>query len=370
MVVGGVKDELSIGQIFFEFFQYVSISQFHNMRAFSQRLIPGSIENRTNYKSQLERSKKLQHSISLNSITDSLINFEHCVISIVIPTYNEEASIVSTIQSIIGTERGTEKGTSRGASEGRSSESEDLIEDDLIEIIVSDGGSKDNTISVCRNYLESLRPCPGIRYTITTGGTNRANSQNIGAEASTGDIILFLHADSILPDNWELLVRSAMSVSKNLAGCFKFKLFLSDEFLSSIKYAHPTAAPSGSSANDIPSSGSIREIKHPPFSSFFNYLQKAYHKLCLFIIEEGTNIRSLYFRLPYGDQALFFRRTVFLDIFHGFRSTPLMEDYDLIHEVRKYGNIVTVRGAVKTSARRWEKNGFIWNTFLNQVRYL
>ena len=56
-----------------------------------------------------------------------------------------------------------------------------------------------------------------------------------------------------------------------------------------------------------------------------------------------------------------------MDCFHGFPSTPFMEDFDLVREVKKYGKIITVPAAVKSSARRWENNGFLWNTILNQV---
>jgi hypothetical protein len=130
-----------------------------------------------------------------------------------------------------------------------------------------------------------------------------------------------------------------MNDRNNLMGCFLFSMILSE---------------------DAKISGSISYWDLKNFKDLWI-------ALCIFAIEAGTNFRSRYFNLPYGDQALFFRRNIFLDCFGGFPSTPFMEDFDLVREVRKYGKIITIPAFVKSSARRWEKNGFLWNTVLNQV---
>ena len=259
-----------------------------------------------------QRNKHINTYIEAESNLDFLDSTaKPFLISAIIPTYNEEATVKSTIDSIIISSENAEES---------------------VEIIISDGGSSDDTVRVCRDYLANSSK--KSKFHIVFGGTNRSESQNIGAKQATGDVLLFLHADSILPLNWTKSVRVSMNDKKNLMGCFLFCMILSKK-----------TTQSGESVN-------FRDI---------------WILLCIFLIEAGTNIRSRYFNLPYGDQALFFRRKVFLDCFNGFPSTPFMEDFDLVREVRKYGKIITVPAAVKSSARRWENNGFLWNTILNQV---
>ena len=252
----------------------------------------------------------------------------HAAISIIVPTYNEETSIRSSIESVFSSVDDSEN---------------------LVEVIISDGGSTDSTIAICQDFL--LTKKSQVDFRIFTGGTNRGESQNIGAREARGDILLFLHADTILPPRWMQHVREAAKPARNLAGCFEFKLFLSNI----------------GDQNDLTTPHRNSSSKFPQNISYVGYVSTAWRAACIYAIVRGTNARSRYFQLPYGDQALFFRRGVFLDCFEGFPSTEFMEDYDLIKEVRKYGSIVTVAASVKTSARRWERNGFIWNTVLNQV---
>lgn len=259
-----------------------------------------------------QRNKQINSFIEAESHLDFLDpTVKPYLISVIIPTYNEETTVKSTIDSIIISSENAEES---------------------IEIIISDGGSSDDTVKVCRDFLATSSQ--KSKFHIVFGGTNRSESQNIGAKQATGDVLLFLHADSILPLNWTKSVRFSMNDKKNLMGCFLFCMILSKKTIRS-----------GES----------------------NYFRNLWISLCTFIIEAGTNFRSRYFNLPYGDQALFFRRKVFVDCFHGFPSTPFMEDFDLVREVKKYGKIITVPAAVKSSARRWENNGFLWNTILNQV---
>jgi glycosyltransferase involved in cell wall biosynthesis len=306
------RNEPSTVQIFIEILQYSVMKLMHVL----QRFFNGVFSQATNgnlVKLSDEITELIREEASSNSFRSTV---QKSLITVIIPTYNEETSIESTINSVY----------------------ESCGEDGkFLEIIISDGGSTDNTVAVCRRISAPCKNCS--RFHISIGGSNRSESQNIGAKDSTGNILLFLHADSILPSSWMQLVWSAMNDRKNLAGCFKFKLFLSDD-------VHP------------PNKGQ---------STFSNLVQHSWRELCIWAIETGTNVRSHYFSLPYGDQALFFRRSIFIGCFQGFPPTIFMEDYDLIKSIRKYGKIVTVNAYVKTSARRWEKNGFFWNTFLNQV---
>ena len=306
------RNEPSSFQIFVEFLSYSVVKLMHVL----QQILYGFFGQAKNA-NLIKLSDEITRLVAEEASSKPVQSIERkSLISVIIPTYNEEASIESTINSVYGS----------CGDDGK-----------FLEIIISDGGSTDKTIAVCQKISISCKNCS--RFHISTGGTNRSESQNIGAKDSTGNILLFLHADSILPSNWMQHVWGGMNEKKNLAGCFKFQLFLSDDSDSSNK----------------------------GISTFSKLVQHSWRKLCIWAIETGTNIRSLYFSLPYGDQALFFRREIFLECFQGFPSAIFMEDYDLIKSIRKYGKIITVNAAVKTSARRWEKNGFFWNTFLNQV---
>ena len=85
-------------------------------------------------------------------------------------------------------------------------------------------------------------------------------------------------------------------------------------------------------------------------------------------IEWGTNIRSSVFQLPYGDQALFCYKNVFMTL-GKFPIQPLMEDYDFVLNARLFGKVFTMpldsSNPITTSARRWKDKGVISNTLWN-----
>ena len=279
----------------------------------------------------LSRSE-IRKRIASEAVTHSLNEADdYAAVSIIVPTYNEESSIRSSIESIFSSVDDSEN---------------------LVEVIISDGGSTDSTVAICQDFI--LTKKSQIEFSIVTGGTNRGESQNIGARKAKGEILLFLHADTILPPRWVECVRKALIPARNIAGCFEFKLLLSNT----------------GDQNDRTTQHRNSSSEFPQRFAYLDCVSAAWKAACIFAIERGTNFRSRYFQLPYGDQALFFRRGIFLDCFGGFPPTEFMEDYDLIKEIRKCGNIVTVAASVKTSARRWERNGFIWNTVLNQVNHV
>lgn len=248
-------------------------------------------------------------------------------ISVIIPTYNEENSMVKTLESVLNNQK-------------------DL--NNCLEIIISDGGSSDNTVNIAKNFFYDSK---FKNFHFINGGYNRATSQNIGAQNSSGSIILFLHADSILPYNWIQFVRNTMSIQKNLAGCFEFKMVLSTD----------------QNNHDNDSSSSSNFVSNIA-KNLSNAITSQWSRIFVNLLQKLTNFRSRYFQLPYGDQALFFRRAIFLNYFSRFPEVQLLEDLILIKEIRKYGNIFTIPKSVETSARRWEINGFLWNTLLNQVQ--
>jgi rSAM/selenodomain-associated transferase 2 len=171
-----------------------------------------------------------------------------------------------------------------------------------VPVTVADGGSSDAT--------RELAAAAGARVVVATGG--RGAQQNAGA-AALGDVdaLLFLHADTILPNGWRAEVERILAGGAAL-GAFRLA---------------------------IPG--------HP-------------------LIAAGANARSRLLALPYGDQALFIGRPVF-DTLGGFRPLPIMEDYDLVRRARRLGRIGLARTAVTTSNRRWRRRGVVRTTLVNQA---
>ena len=201
-------------------------------------------------------------------------------ISIIIPVLNEASTINKTLASI------------ENASN--------------IEIILVDGGSEDETVAIAKSSaIKVLFSSPG-----------RAMQMNNGAAAATGDILLFLHADTRLPNNFDTSVRQSLQIQNTIAGAFELNI-----------------------DSDMPS---------------------------LRIIEKMVNWRSRYLQMPYGDQAIFLKATVFHQI-GGFPDMPIMEDFELVRRLQPLGKIEIVPAPVLTSGRRWEKLGVLKTTLINQM---
>jgi len=199
-------------------------------------------------------------------------------ISVVIPTLNEKDSISRAVRSALGAMD--------------------------VEVIVSDGGSTDGTV-------EAAELC-GARVVRSSRG--RAAQMNAGAEAASGDILLFLHGDSVLPWGYGGSVRRVLSDEKVSLGAFSLRI------------------------------GLCGELKDPEFRS------------SMAIISFWANARSRWLSLPYGDQALFLRRSAFSDL-GGFPEIPLLEDVSLVRSALRVGKVTTLPEMVRTSARRWKRLG-------------
>ena len=168
-----------------------------------------------------------------------------------------------------------------------------------VEVIVADGGSGDGTREAVRRY-------PGVK--IVSSAPGRGPQLNRGAAEARGDVLLFLHADACLPAGAGELIRRASREKGTAGGCFQ-----------------------------------IKTIPPPGKGRLFRLLLKT------------ADWRSRFSRFPYGDQAVFVKRTVF-ERMGGFRNYPIMEDLDFSKRLRRVGKIVRIKEPVQVSGRRWDKN--------------
>ena len=171
---------------------------------------------------------------------------------------------------------------------------------DVAEVIVVDGGSSDGTAKVAR----------AMGATVLRETANRGRQQNAGAQSATGTILLFLHADTILPAGFADQVRSTLAKPGVSAGAFQFRLdALGWKFR---------------------------------------------------LVERIVALRCRLFRLPYGDQAIFVSNEMF-ERAGSFSDLPIMEDFDLIRRLGRLGRVELADGEAVTSARRWSRLG-VWRT--------
>lgn len=173
----------------------------------------------------------------------------------------------------------------------------------VLEVIIVDGGSSDRTPSLLLSW--SLEDKTKRRFLIAKKG--RGRQMNEGARVASGDLFLFLHADSIVPPSGFREIVKALQDADIAGGAFRLKI-------------------------DSPS-------------------------LFLKGISRLANLRSSLFSLPYGDQGFFVRKAVF-EKSRGYQEWPLMEDVEFIRRLKREGKIVLLKEAMTTSARRWESGGW------------
>jgi len=198
-------------------------------------------------------------------------------ISIIIPTFNEEKTIKKSLKAL------------------------QLLRLYGAEVIVSDGGSSDNTKAECVNLVDHW----------VDSAKGRAVQMNAGAEAARYSAMLFLHADTVLPNN-SVNVLKLFIESTSIWGRFDVRL-------------------SGDK-------GMFR------------------------VIEFMMNWRSRLTGIATGDQAIFVRKTYFERVGR-FPDQPLMEDVALTHKLKKISRPYCIKAPVTTNSRRWEKHG-VWKTIV------
>jgi rSAM/selenodomain-associated transferase 2 len=204
------------------------------------------------------------------------------MVSIIIPVYNEEKIIAGQLRRLSAV---TDTGT---------------------EVIAVDGGSTDRTPFIIEgNENVTLLRSPR---------KGRAFQMNYGASFAKGDVLLFLHADAMLPEAWISEISKAME-SGCVAGGFRIKCG-----------------------------------RHEPLGRlerFFAYL---------------SGIRSRYAKYMYGDQAIFVKKNAFESV-SGFPEIPIMEDYEFSRRISETGKIYYSRQIVDVSYRRF-KHGTVTAAFL------
>ena len=173
------------------------------------------------------------------------------------------------------------------------------------EIILVDGDPQGSTICRVKNY-----PVRTI-----TAPKGRASQMNTGASLARGEILLFVHADTCLPKDGLKRIEDRLKNPDISAGAFDLG------------------------------------IRAEGFA--------------FRLIEQMVFWRSRITRIPYGDQAIFIRHSIF-NALGGYRQIPIMEDIDLIKRVKRAGGrIAIIDSQIWTSARRWEKEGIIACTLRN-----
>jgi rSAM/selenodomain-associated transferase 2 len=166
------------------------------------------------------------------------------------------------------------------------------------EVLVVDAGSDDGTLAAAKEA--------GLR--VVTCAPGRAEQMNRGAAETSGDALLFLHADTVLPFQAGALVSQALATPGVALGAFGFR---------------------------------------------FDQRGLAYR-----FVEFGARLRNRLLAQPYGDQGLFLSRATF-EALGGFADMPIMEDLDLVLRARRRGRVLVLSEEAVTSSRRYEERGVI-----------
>ena len=202
-------------------------------------------------------------------------------ISVIIPTLNEAARIEATLASV-------------------------LVQPEAVEVIVVDGGSEDDTVERASRHVRVMEAPRG-----------RARQMNVGAAAASGEVLVFLHGDTQLPENGVGAILMALDDPSAVGGCFR------------------TTFDDGSFWMRVWT---------------WRLWMRSHH-------------------LAFGDRAPFVRRSTF-EAIGGFTDQPLFEDLELVSRIRREGRFVFLNESVQTSARRFHRHGAFRQQLYNTALWL
>jgi rSAM/selenodomain-associated transferase 2 len=211
------------------------------------------------------------------AVSDAMPIFESTHLCIVVPVLNEAQGIQATLQALAPLRQ-------RGAR-----------------VVVVDGGSQDDTRALAQAHADA----------VIEGPRGRALQMNAGAALGWGEVLLFLHADTTLPEHADAHLLQALSQG-----------YVWGRF-------------------DVRIDGRPRMLA---------------------VVAAMMNLRSRWTGIATGDQAIFMRRATFAQV-GGFAPLPLMEDIDLSQRLCAVGSPACLRQRVLTSGRRWEQRG-VWRTIV------
>lgn len=213
-------------------------------------------------------------------------------ISIIIPTLNEERYLRRTITHLL--------------------ESASCV--DHLELLVIDAGSKDNTLASISDLAISVFSKPSFQF-------KKHESLNFGLKKATGDVVLFLDADTLLPEDFDQLIVHELADTQVIGGAFEMRF------------------------------------------------EEAVGKL--FILSKLNQLRYHIWKTFYGDQAIFCKKEVAIKS-GGFNNT-LMEAAFFSRAIRKHGKLSIISKPVLTSTRRFDQGGFwivLWFDIRMWVRFI
>jgi len=172
------------------------------------------------------------------------------------------------------------------------------------EVVVADGGSDDGTVEIARRSGARVLTCP----------RGRARQMHAGAREARGETLLFLHADAVLGSGADEAMADALSDPGVVGGFFRLRI---ESRRAALRFA-----------------------------------------------ALGSNLRARALRLPYGDQGLFLRRSVYEEV-GGFPDVPFLEDIALIRMLRRKGRLRPLPVIVSTGDRHWRDLGLLGTSILD-----
>lgn len=183
------------------------------------------------------------------------------------------------------------------------------------ELIMVDGGSSDQTTQIILNYIQQF----GNNHVhLVSSNKSRSIQMNKGAEFSSGDVLLFLHADTLISrEAFDYL--SKLNSNAYFFGAFQFSINLSD--------------------------------------SKYRWLEKMVH------------LRNILFHLPFGDQGIFVSKITW-NLLGGYQPIELMEDVEFVRRYKKQVEYIYLKHKAITNGRRWEKKGIVRNSGKNLMLQL